>query len=242
MWNFKRYIWIGSLVLFLGLTGFFGGWIFGEARTAGEDTVLTDDTYDSLRPLIQSISLIKANYVDESKTKQQELVYGAIKGMVATLDPYSQFMDPQSFKDMKQDTQGSFGGLGIEIAIRDNQLTIITPIEGTPAFRAGIQPGDLIMKIDGKTTEALALTDAVHKMRGVPGTKCVLTVRRAGKEDWFDVPLIRDVIKVYSVRFDMLDGNIGYIRLNEFMEHTGEDFDKALKSLEDEGPDSGSAQ
>jgi carboxyl-terminal processing protease len=212
--------------------GFFGGWLSGESRASGSDTNLTDDSYESLRPLIQSLSLIRNNYVDADKTKQQDLINGAIKGMVATLDPYSQYMDPQSFKDMKQDTQGSFGGLGIEIAIRDNQLTIVTPIDGTPAQRAGVQPGDLIMKIDGKGTEGITIMDAVHKMRGVPGTKCVITLKRVGVEDWFDVPIIRDVIKIRSVRFEMLDGNIGYIRITEFMEQTGDDFDKALKNLE----------
>jgi carboxyl-terminal processing protease len=228
----KRVIWIGSLVLFLCLAGFFGGWISGESRASATDNTITDDSYESLRPLIQSLSLIRNNYVDEAKTKQKELVYGAIKGMVSTLDPYSQFMDPQSFKDMKQDTQGSFGGLGIEIAVKDNQLTIVTPIDGTPAQRAGVQPGDQIMRIDSKSTEGISIMDAVHKMRGVPGTKCVITLKRVGIEDWFDVSIIRAVIKIRSVRFNMLDGQIGYIRITEFMEQTGDDFEKALKTLE----------
>ena len=230
--NLKRIIWVGSMVLFLCLLGFFGGWMTGETRASATETNLTDDSYESLRPLIQSLALIRANYVDEAKTKQKDLVYGAIKGMVGTLDPYSQFMDPQSFKDMKQDTQGSFGGLGIEIAIKDNVLTIVTPIDGTPAQKAGVQPGDQILKIDGKGTDGISIMDAVHKMRGVPGTRCVITVRRNGSEDWIDFPIIRDIIKIRSIRSELLDGQIGYIRITEFMEQTGDDFDKALKSLE----------
>ena len=154
--NVKRILWVGSMVLFLSLLGFFGGWISGETRASATETNLSEDSYDSLRPLIQSLALIRANYVDEAKTKQKDLVYGAIKGMVATLDPYSQFMDPQSFTDMKQDTQGSFGGLGIEIAVKDSVLTIVTPIDGTPAQKAGVQPGDQIMKIDGKGTDGIS--------------------------------------------------------------------------------------
>ncbi len=231
----KRIIWIGSLVLFLSLTGFFGGWISGESRASATDSNITEDSYESLRPLIQSLALIRNNYVDQDKTKQKDLINGAIKGMVSTLDPYSQYMDPQSFKDMKQDTQGAFGGLGIEIAIKDNVLTIVTPIDGTPAQRAGVQPGDQIVKIDGKNTDGITIMDAVHKMRGVPGTKCVITIKRVGLDDFLEVPIVRDVIKIRSIRSEMLDGNIGYIRITEFMEQTGDDFEKALRGLESKG-------
>jgi carboxyl-terminal processing protease len=231
----KRSVWFGSVILFVTLLGFLGGWLTGETRSSADEVNLSEDSYESLKPLIQSMSLIRNNYVDVDKIKQQDLVYGAIKGMVSSLDPYSQFMDPQSYKDMKQDTQGSFGGLGIEISIRDNQLTVISPIDGTPAFRAGIQPGDQIMKIDNQSTEGVTIMDAVHKMRGQPGTKCVLSIRRTGVEDWFDVPIIRDVIKIKSVRYEMLDNQIGYIRITEFMEHTGDDFDHALRDLQARG-------
>lgn len=235
MSKWKKNLWIGSTILFLALLGFTGGWLAGESKSSADEVTITEDTYESLRTLIQALSLIRNNYVDEGKIKQQDLVYGAIKGMVGNLDPYSQFMDPQSYKDMKQDTQGSFGGLGIEIAIRDNVLTVISPIDGTPAFRAGVQAGDEIMKIDGVSTEGLSIMDAVHKMRGPQGTKCVITIRRGGSEDWTDVTIIRDIIKIKSVRSDMLDDQVGYIRVTEFMEHTGEDFEKALKDLQSRG-------
>ncbi len=235
MFNIKKVIWITSLILLITLLGFFGGWISGASRSAGDDVNLSEDSYESLRPLIQSMSLIKNNYVDVEKINQKDLVYGAIKGMVGELDPYSQFLDPQSYKDMRQDTKGSFGGLGIQIAIRHDQLTIITPLDGTPADRAGIQPGDEIMKIDGESTEGITIMDAVHKMRGIKGTKCVITLRRRGLQEWFDVPLIRDTIKVQSVRHELLEGKIGYIRLTEFMERTGDDFKKALRDLENRG-------
>jgi carboxyl-terminal processing protease len=229
----KKSIWIVSIVLFVSLLGFFGGWISGESRSTGDEVSLSEDGYESLRPLIQSLSLIRNNYVDVEKTKQKDLVYGAIKGMVAELDPYSQFMDPQNYKDMKQDTEGAFGGLGIEIAVRDNQLTIVTPIDGTPAQRAGVQPGDWIVKIDGETTDGISIMDAVHKMRGPKGTKCVISVQRRGVKEWFDVAIVRDIIKIQSVRSEMLEGDMGYIRITEFMEKTGDDFEQALKELED---------
>ncbi len=231
----KRLLWVVSLVLFVTLLGFFSGWMAGATQKAVTDVSLTEDSYESLRPLIQSMALLKSNYVDEKKIKTKDLVYGAIKGMVGELDPYSQFMDPQSFKDMRDDTKGSFGGLGIEIAVRDKQLTIVSPIDGTPAYRAGVQPGDEIMKIDGESTEGINIMDAVHKMRGKKGTKCVITIRRQGVEDWIDLPLVRDTIKIESVRYEMLDGKVGYIRLTEFMEQTGEDFEKALHTLEKDG-------
>lgn len=232
MTNIKKAIWIISFILFVTLTGFFGGWLSGASQAAVNEESLTEESYTSLRPLIQSLALIKKSYVDVKKTETKDLIYGAIKGMVAELDPYSQFMDPQMFKDMRQDTQGAFGGLGIEIAIRESQLTIVSPIDGTPAHRAGIQPGDEIMKIDNDSTEGINIMDAVHKMRGKKGTKCVITIRREGVEEWFDVSIIRDIIKIQSVRYDMLDGDIGYVRLTEFMERTGKDFQRALKELE----------
>jgi carboxyl-terminal processing protease len=232
MFNLKKAIWTTTLVLFITLMGFFGGWLSGASRSAGDDVNLTEDSYESLRPLIQSMALIKNNYVDVEKIEQKDLVYGAIKGMVGELDPYSQFMDPQSYQDMREDTRGSFGGLGIEIAIRNSQLTIISPIDGTPAERAGIQPGDEIVKIDGELTDGITILDAVHKMRGPKGTKCVITIRRQGVADWFDVPLIRDIIKIQSVRYELLSDGIGYIRITEFMERTGEDFNQALRALE----------
>ncbi len=235
MHPWKKNVWLGSTILILSLLGFLGGWLAGETRSHAEETTLSDDTYENLRTLIQAMSLVRANYVDQAKIKQQDLVYGAIKGMIGALDPYSQFMDPQSYKDLKQDTQGSFGGLGIEIAIRDSVLTVISPIDGTPAQRAGVQPGDMIMKINGESTESLSIMDAVHKMRGPAGTKCVLTLRRTGVEEWFDLPIIRDIIKIRSVRYELLDGQIGYIRITEFMEHTGEDFARALKDLQARG-------
>lgn len=232
MFNLKKAIWTTTLVLFITLLGFFGGWLSGASKSSGDDISLTEDSYESLRPLIQSMALIKQNYVDVEKIEQKDLVYGAIKGMVGELDPYSQFMDPQSYQDMREDTRGSFGGLGIEIAIRNNQLTIISPIDGTPAERAGIQPGDEIMKIDGESTDGITILDAVHKMRGPKGTKCTITIRRRGAADWFDVSLIRDIIKIQSVRYELLSDGVGYIRITEFMERTGEDFNQALRALE----------
>jgi carboxyl-terminal processing protease len=194
-----------------------------------------DDIYKQLKPLMESITLIQSNYVDEDKTKSKELIEGAIKGMISNLDPFSQYMDLQESSDMKQETQGSFGGLGIEISIKNKQLTVVSPIEDTPADKAGLKSGDVIVKINGESTDGLQLMDAVHKLRGEPGTKVSIGVFREGFTAPKDYSLTRAIIKIRTVKSNMLEKKVGYIRLSQFMGRCAEDFAKALTALRDKG-------
>ncbi len=188
--------------------------------------------YESIELFTDVMSIIKKSYVEEVDTKK--LVYGAINGMLSSLDPHSSFMSPDSYKEMKVDTKGAFGGLGIEISIKEGVLTVISPIEDTPAFKAGIKAGDMILKIDDKFTKDLNINDAVKRMRGLKGSKVVLTIMRESFEKPKEFPLIRDIIQVKSVRFHLMDGGYGYVRIAQFQEKTDEDLAKALKAMKEE--------
>jgi carboxyl-terminal processing protease len=155
--------------------------------------------------------------------------------MLRSLDPHSSFMDPESYREMQVETSGSFGGLGIEITIRDDQLTVVAPIEGTPAWRAGIQPGDRIVKIEGLATKDMSLPDAVKRMRGPKGTKITITVAREGLKEPIDVGLVREVIQVQSVKAQELEPGIGYIRVRQFQERTAPDLVAAVEKFEKTG-------
>jgi carboxyl-terminal processing protease len=192
-----------------------------------------EDTYERLKVFTEVLSLIQANYVDE--TAPRDLVYGAVKGMLETLDPHSAFMPPEVYKEMQVETQGAFGGLGIEITIKDRQLTVVAPIEGTPADRAGFQPGDRIVQIDGKPTKDMTLMDAVRRMRGPKGTKVTLTIIRDGLAEPRQVTLTRETIEVKSVRSMDLEGGIGYVRVSSFQERTGRDLERVLGQMEKAG-------
>jgi carboxyl-terminal processing protease len=191
-------------------------------------------TYEQLKLFTDVLTIIQNQYVDE--TEPREVIYGAVRGMLRALDPHSSFMDPESYREMQVETSGSFGGLGIEITIRDDQLTVVAPIEGTPAWRAGIQPGDRIVKIEGLATKDMNLPDAVKRMRGPKGTKVTITIVREGTREPFDVALVREVIQVQSIRSQEIEPGIGYIRIRQFQERTAPDlvasvekFDKAGK-------------
>ncbi|MSN26278.1 MAG: PDZ domain-containing protein [Geobacter sp.] len=188
--------------------------------------------YESIELFTDVMAIVKKSYVEEVDTKK--LIYGAINGMLSSLDPHSSFMPPDTYKEMKIDTKGAFGGLGIEISIKDGVLTVISPIEDTPAFKAGIKAGDQILKIDEKFTKDLNINDAVKRMRGLKGTKVTLTIMRDGLDRPKEFPLIRDIIQVKSVRFTMMDSGYGYVRIAQFQEKTDEDLGKALKTLKDQ--------
>jgi carboxyl-terminal processing protease len=185
--------------------------------------------YESIELFTDVLSIVKKSYVEEVDTKK--LIYGAINGMLSSLDPHSSFMPPDTYKEMKIETKGSFGGLGIEISIKDGLLTVISPIEDTPAFKAGIKSGDQILKIDEKFTKDMSVMDAVKRMRGLKGTKVTLTIMREGLDRPKEFPLIRDVIQVKSVKFKMLDEGFGYIRIAQFQEKTDDDLIKAFHEL-----------
>ncbi|HVE13120.1 MAG TPA: S41 family peptidase [Elusimicrobiota bacterium] len=216
------------------------GVVAGSLRWAPRAYAAVDGTYEQLKILVDVLDYIKENYVEEVDTK--DLIYGAATGMVKTLDPFSQFMDPDLHKDIKTETEGQFGGLGIRIGMREDWLTVITPLPGTPAFRAGVLPQDRIIKIDGESTKGVSLQAAVKKLRGAPGSKVGITVARAPKEgekdkDWVtkDFTLEREVIKIQSVQSRVLADNIGYLRIIEFSAHTTEDTAKALSTLKKAG-------
>ncbi len=190
-----------------------------------------DRDYEALKPLMEVYSIIQESYVDTEKTEPKDLIDGALKGMVGKLDPFSQYLDPQSYKDMSEDTKAEFGGLGIEISVKDGQLMVVAPIEDTPAYRAGIKAGDKIMQIDGESTEGIEIMDAVHKLRGTPGTKVTITIQRGHDPNWKDYTITRDIIKIKTVRYNLVGDNTGYIRINEFMGDAKEEVKKAIKSF-----------
>ncbi|MBC7962788.1 MAG: S41 family peptidase [Steroidobacteraceae bacterium] len=188
--------------------------------------------YESIELFTDVMAIVKKSYVEEVDTKK--LIYGAINGMLSSLDPHSSFMPPDTYKEMKIDTKGAFGGLGIEISIKDSILTVISPIEDTPAFKAGIKAGDQILKIDEKFTKDLNINDAVKRMRGLKGSKVTLTIMREGFDKPKEFQLTRDIIQVKSVRSSLMEGGYGYVRIAQFQEKTDEDLGKALKVLKEQ--------
>ncbi len=219
---------VGAVLIFGTVCG---GTLYAK-RAANEDAL-----YKELELFTDALSIVEADYVEAPEAKG--LVYGALKGMLATLDPYSQFMDPDSYNELKIDTEGQFGGLGIEITVRDDLLTVITPIDDTPAYKAGVRSGDRIVKIDGQITRGITLMDAVKKLRGKPGSQVTLTVLREGENELKDFALSRDIIKIQSVReARILEDHIGYIRLSDFREGTPKDLEGAVEKLKAEQMDS----
>ncbi len=188
------------------------------------------EIYEYLRTFSDVIDLVKRSYVEEVKDK--DIVYAAIKGILESLDPHSSFLPPDMYKEMQTDTKGEFGGIGIEITIKDGFPTVITPIEDTPAFKAGMKAGDHIVKIDGKNTKNMSLMDVVKLIRGPKGKAVTLTVAREGAQGLKEYTVVRDTIQVKSVKYRMLSDDYGYIRLAQFQEKTSKDLDNALKELD----------
>src|ERR671910_1178731 len=170
--------------------------------------------YETLETFTNILSIVKKNYVEDVETKN--LVNGAINGMLTSLDPHSAYLTPDLYKELQMDTQGRFGGLGIEITIRSGILTVVSPIEDTPAAKAGVKPGDQIFKIEDEFTKDMTLVDAVKKMRGPKGTKITISVRREGVAELINFTLVRDTIRVQSVRSRNLEEGYGYVRLAQF--------------------------
>ena len=194
--------------------------------------VMATETYEELKTFTEVLAHIQKHYVEDVKTK--DLVYGAIRGMLATLDPHSAFMPPDVYKEVQVETKGEFGGVGIQIGMKENRLTVIAPIDGTPAERAGVKPSDVIMKVNNETTKDMTLMDAVQKMRGPKGTKVTLTIHREGVAEPLVFVLTREIIKIESVKSKMLESNIGYIRLTQFQDQTAKDMGGALKKLHEQ--------
>ena len=190
-----------------------------------------------LQQFANVFSAIKSSYVESLCDK--DLMDDAIRGMFSDLDPHSAYLDPEAFKEMEAITQGGFGGLGIEIGSEDGMPKVIAPIEDTPAARAGIMSGDIITHIDGKATKGMSLSEAVKLMRGEPQTAIVLTIRRAGQDKPLIVKIVRDMIKVRSVRSKMLPDDIAYVRISQFQERTVSDLAKQLRELGEAGTPKG---
>jgi len=198
--------------------------------------------YKEMKTLARAIELVRQDYVDEGKTDYEALVYNALRGMLAELDPHSDFMDPKDFVGMQEDTKSEFGGLGVVVGLKNDRLTIVAPMEGTPGFRAGLLPGDVILEINGQSAEKMSLRDAVDKLRGEPGTDVELAVARVKESKPLTYKLQREVIKVPSVRgariLDTGPGpRIGYVRVTQFSEPTGKEFARAVADLEKQGMD-----
>jgi len=218
-----------STVLISGLTLtaiLFVGIFIGKG---GDRTGHASESYEELQIFAEVLAQVKKHYVEETKTK--DLVQGALRGMLAGLDPHSSFMTTDMFKEMQVETKGEFGGLGIQIGIKENRLTVIAPIEDTPAFAAGIQSGDSIIKVDETSTKDLTLMEAVQHMRGPRGTSVNLTVIREGLEEPLVFTIKRDIIKIKSVRSKLLEGNVGYVRLSQFQEASADDLTTKLEDL-----------
>ena len=212
---------VGALVL---------GLVIGKGV---EKTGYASESYEELKVFAEVLTQVKKHYVEEVKTN--DLVHGAVRGMLKTLDPHSAYMTPEMYKEMRVETKGEFEGLGIQIGIKEHHVTVIAPIEGTPAHAAGIETGDVILKVDETPTKDLTLMEAVQHMRGPKGTSVTLTVRREGAQDTLSFTIVRDTIKLRSVRSRLLDDNIGYIRISQFQEATPKDLGKELVKLHDEG-------
>lgn len=219
----------------LGLvcTGLVAGVLLSVGISAVAQRASSPLPLDELRQFSNVFAAIKNNYVEE--VPDDKLISGAISGMLTDLDPHSAYLDADAFKDMRTSTRGQFGGLGIEIGAEDGFVKVISPIEDTPAERAGMQAGDLIIKVDDTSTKGMALTEAVKLMRGPVKTPITLTVVRQGQAQPIEVELIRDIIKVRSVRSKMLPDDIGYVRVAQFQERTGLDLAEHLSEMGQDG-------
>ncbi len=219
----KRLSVVIALIIAIGAVGVIAGrWSVGLVNAEVEG-------YESIKVFTEALSLVKKNYVEDIKTK--DLVYGAIKGMLNSLDPHSGFMNPDAYKEMQVDTKGEFGGVGIQIGVKENILTVIAPLEDTPAYKAGIKAGDRILKINDENTKDMGLLDAVNKMRGAKGTSVKLMLMREGWKEPKDFTIIREIIKVKSVKYKLLEEGIGYVKIVQFQEQTASDLSNALSKL-----------
>lgn len=237
----KRKFFYGLLFAALAFNLFVGTQVYTQSVDAAEK----DDPYTHLKLFSLVLERVRQDYVEGDRVTYQDLIQGAMKGMLNTLDPHSEFMESSKYDELKKDTTGEFGGVGIVISMKDGHVTVVAPMEDTPGFKAGILSGDRIIKIDGRSTEKLTMQDAVKKLRGEPGSKVEVTIIRPNSGSMTNFVLTRAAIKVDTVKdingmreFPLGEDKIGYIRLTQFGEPTAEDFEDALQKLESKGMES----
>ena len=211
---------VGALVL---------GLLVGKGA---EKTGYASESYEDLKIFAEVLTQVRKHYVETLETR--DLVYGAVRGLLKTLDPHSSYMTPDMYQEMQVETKGEFGGLGIQIGIKDHRITVIAPIEGTPAHEAGIQSGDVISTVDDAPMADLTLMEAVQRMRGPKGTQVTIMVEREGVPEPLTFTVIRDIIKIHSVRSRIIDDRIGYVRISQFQESTPKDLGRELATLREE--------
>jgi carboxyl-terminal processing protease len=213
-----------ALLLFLAALILLGP--YGDSRVSAIDR----NTYRNLKTFTEILDMVEKNYVEP--VDSDKIIQGAINGMMKSLDPHSSYMNAEMYKELEVETRGSFGGIGIEITILKDVLTVVSPIEDTPAYNAGVKAGDQILRIDGKSTKDITILEAVSKLRGPRDTKVTITVFREGMAKPRDITITRSIIKIRSVRSRIYEEHIGYVRISSFQERTGDDLKKALREIE----------
>jgi len=227
-----RYILVLFIGMFVGAAIILDMGVLAERNPGAAQDAAAPLPLDELRTFTEVFSRIKSDYVEPVQDKK--LLEDAVQGMLAGLDPHSAYLDADSFKDMRVETEGQFGGLGIEVTMENGFVKVVSPIEDTPAARAGVKTGDLIIRLDEKAVKGLSLTDAVRMMRGKPGTDITLTIVREGVSKPLKITVTRAVIKIQSVKSRMLDPGYGYVRITQFQAGTDKSLIEAIKKLEKE--------
>ncbi|HOC02677.1 MAG TPA: S41 family peptidase [bacterium] len=217
----KIAIWVAGFFVLSFLLGF--NLEVSQARKNEEEF------YRELERFVTVVNIVKKEYVQPVDDKK--LIYGALKGMLSSLDPYSAFLEPEASKELQIETSGEFEGVGMEITLKDGVLTVVSPIQDTPAWNAGVKPGDRIIDIDGESTKGMNTWEAAQKLRGKKGTPVVISVLRENSSKIIKITLVRDVIRVKSIKSSILPGNIGYVRITNFQERTSEDLEAVIKEL-----------
>ncbi len=208
---------------------FFTGYYLAGVSKAGSSQ---EDEYSYMKLFTDALQIVKEHYVEEPSMKK--LIYGALKGMLTSLDPFSTFFTPEHYKEFMSETEGHFGGVGIEISMEKGRPIVVAPIDGTPAFKAGLKPGDVIIAINDEDTFNMTIIDVVKKIRGKPGTKVKLTILRKGEDKPLKVEIERAIIKIESVKYTKYQ-DVGYIKLSQFQHGTSLDLKRAIKELKQQG-------
>jgi carboxyl-terminal processing protease len=241
----RRALWLAAIVVLVGL--FFWGLATAPSLTtataASKPRGAESSRYsrtsnplsdEQLKIFAHALNLVESQYAEPKTSK--DLVYGAIQGAVGSLDPHSSFMTPEEFRELQVETKGKFSGIGIEITLKDRKLIVVSPIEGTPAYRAGIQAGDQIVKVDGTPTKNISITEAVKKIRGPKGSHVTITVNRQGFSKPQDYSIVRDIIPIHSVKARLIEGGYGFIRVANFQDQTDRDLRNFLVKMRQHQP------